>query len=132
MSQENVEVAQRCFDAYNRRDLAALRVLNDPNTELDWSASRGVEAGVYRGIDAVLRFYTDFFDAFQAITIEPERFIDAGESVVVPNAGRLKGRDGIEVLARSTLVFTMRAHKVTRICLYQEIQQALAELGLRE
>jgi hypothetical protein len=57
MSDENVEIVRRSIDAYNRRDLEALRLLDDPNVEVDWSVSRGVEAGVYQGIDAVQRFY---------------------------------------------------------------------------
>jgi ketosteroid isomerase-like protein len=132
VSQQNVELAERCFDAYNRRDIEALRVFNDPDVELDWTASRGVEAGVYRGIDAALRFYQGYFDAFQEIIFEPERFIDAGESVVIPNLARSRGREGIEVLARSALVLTFRDHAVTRICLYQETQQALEAVGLSE
>jgi hypothetical protein len=132
MSQANVEVAQRCIDAYNQRDIEALRVLNDPDVEVDWSASLGIEADVYRGIDAVLRFFAGYFDAFEEITIEPDRFVDAGESVVVPNLARVRGRDGIEASARSTLVYTVRRRRVTRICLYHETGQALQALGLAE
>jgi ketosteroid isomerase-like protein len=120
MSKQNVDMARKCIAVYNRRDLETLRALNDPDVEVDWSASRGVEAGVYRGFDAVLRFYKGYFDAFEEIVVTPERFIDAGESVVVPNVSRSRGREGIEVLARSALVITFRSEKVTRICLYQE------------
>ena len=65
MSQENVEIVTRWLDAYNRRDLETLRALHDPDVELDWSASPGVQAGVYRGIDAVLRVCTDGFDSWE-------------------------------------------------------------------
>jgi ketosteroid isomerase-like protein len=126
----NVELARRCFDAYTRRDIEALRAFNDPDVEVDWSASRGVEAGVYRGIDAALRFYQGYFDAFEEIVFEPDRSIDAGPSVVIPNVARSRGREGIEVVARSALVMTFRDHRVTRICLYQETQQALEAVGL--
>ena len=34
MSQENVELHQRAFDAFNRRDLDAFLALADPNIEL--------------------------------------------------------------------------------------------------
>jgi ketosteroid isomerase-like protein len=130
MSQENVELARQCLDAYNRRDIEVLRALNDPGVEVDWTASRGVEAGVYKGFDAVMRFYAGYFDAFEEIVIEPERFIEAGESVVVPNVARVRGREGIEVIARSALLMTFRAHTLTRIRLYQETQQALDAVGL--
>jgi len=63
---------------------------------------------------------------------EPERFIDAGESVVVPNMVHIRGRDGIEVSARSAIVFTFRSHRITRMCLYQETEQALKAVGLEE
>ena len=63
---------------------------------------------MYRGFGEFLRFWTAYFAAFEEIAAEPERFIDAGESVIVPNVVHMRGRDGIEVTARSTLVFTRR------------------------
>src|SRR5512132_4222794 len=105
MSQENVEVARRSLAAFNRRDIPALRSLNDPDVQVDWSASRGLEVGVYRGLEAVLRFYDTFFETFEEVVVEPDRFLDAGESVVVPNSARFQGRDGIETVARSALRF---------------------------
>lgn len=132
MSQENVNVARQCIDAYNRRDLDALRALNHPDLELDWTKSRSWLAGVYQGRDAALRFYQDYFDAFEDILIEPDCFMDAGDSVVIPNVSRLRGRDGIEVLARSALLVTLRDRKLIRVCLHQETADALAATGLRE
>jgi ketosteroid isomerase-like protein len=132
MSQENVELAKRCFDAYNRRDIEALRALNDPDVEVDWSASRGLEAGVYRGFDAVFDFYTGYLEAFEEIEFVAEGFIEVGESVVVPNVARSRGREGIEVLARSALLMTFRRGRVNRICLYQDTEQALKAVGLAQ
>jgi uncharacterized protein len=131
MSQENVEIAERTLDAFNRRDLAALRSLNGPNVEFDWSASLGPEAGVFRGIDAVMRLLAAYFDTFAEITIEPQRFVDAGESVVVPNGSRSKGRDGIEVYTRDVaFVFTIRDGRIARFCLYQDKDEALKAVGV--
>jgi ketosteroid isomerase-like protein len=132
MSQENVEITRQAIDAYTRRDLEALRAVADPEIELDWSASLSWLAGIYRGLEETLRFYEGYFEAFEAIVIEADRFIDAGESVVVPNVAHQRGRDGIEVSARSTLVFTVRNRKLIRICLYQETEQALEAVGLAE
>jgi len=132
MSEETVDVVQQALYAYTHRDVEALRALADPDTELDWSASRGWLAGVYRGIDEALRFYAGYFEAFEEIVIEPDRLIEAGDSVVVPNVAHQRGRDGIEVSARSTLVFTVRGRRITRICLYQETEQALKAVGLAE
>jgi ketosteroid isomerase-like protein len=127
---ENADLVKASFDAWNGRDLEALRALYDPEVELDWSASRGVEAGTYRGIDAVLRLYKIALDAWEETVFEPDCFMDAGEWVVVPYVARQRGRDGIVVSARSTVVFTVRNHRVSRLCLYQEKQEALKALGL--
>jgi ketosteroid isomerase-like protein len=132
MSQENVEIARQQLEAFSRRDVEAIRGFIDPAVELDWSASAGVDARVYRGIDAYLRFWTSYFEAFDEIAVSPERFIDRGESVVIPNVARFRGRDGIEVLAESTVVFTIRNRKITHIRLYQETADALKAVGLEE
>jgi ketosteroid isomerase-like protein len=130
MSNKNVKLVRKALDAYTQRDVEALRTLAHPDMELDWSASRGWLADVYRGVDEVLRFYEGYFEAFDFIEIKPDRLIVAGDSVVVPNVAHQRGRDGIEVSARSTLVFTVRNRKLIRICLYQEIEQALEAVGL--
>jgi ketosteroid isomerase-like protein len=130
MSQENVEIVQRSIAAYNRRDFEALRELSHPELEVDWSASRGLEAGVYRGLEEVLRFYQGFLDTFEQVDVEPNRFIKSADSVVVPNTAYVRGRDGIETVARSAFIFEVRGGLVARICLYQEMHEALEAAGL--
>ena len=132
MSQENVDLVRRAIEAYSRRDLKTLRLLNAPDLELDWSASRGALAGVYRGLDEALRFYAEWYETFKMTVIEPERLIDVEDSVVVPNVARLRGRDGIEVSARSALLYTVRGQLIRRVCLYQDLDQALKAVGLAE
>jgi ketosteroid isomerase-like protein len=130
MSQENVDIVRRSIDAYNRRDIDGISAVNHQDVVLDWSASRGWVAGVYRGGEVVMGFFEEYFEAFQEIVVEPSAYIDAGTSVVVPNVSRSRGRDGIEVLARSTFVFTLRDRKIIRIHLYQETDDALQAVGL--
>jgi ketosteroid isomerase-like protein len=114
-----LEVVRRRLDAYNRRDLAALCELSHPHVEVDWSASRGPNAGVYRGIDAMLDFYEDWFSTFREVDVAPERMLADGSSVVVPNLARMRGRYGIEVVARSVLVYTVSGLTVTSMSMRQ-------------
>jgi ketosteroid isomerase-like protein len=130
MSQENVEIVRRGVAAYNRRDFEGLRALNAPVVEVDWSASRGPEAGVYQGLEEVIGFYENFLGAWEEVTIQPHDFIESGDSVVVPNTTHLRGRDGIETVARSAFVFELRGGRIVRICLYQETREALEATGL--
>jgi ketosteroid isomerase-like protein len=132
MSQENVEIVQGSIAAYNARDFEAMRKINSPDVEVDWSASRGLEVGVYRGLEEVLRFYQTFFETFEKVDIEPDRFIESGDSVVVPNTAHMRGRDGIEIVAQSALVFEIRSGRVAHVCLYQDTNEALEAVGLRE
>jgi ketosteroid isomerase-like protein len=97
MSQENVELVRNAIAAYNRRDFEAMRAMNHPDVQVDWSSSRGLEAGVYQGWEEVRRFYKGFFEMFE-VNIEPDRFIESGDSVVVPNSAQIRGRDGIETV----------------------------------
>jgi len=130
VSRENVDLVRRAIAAYNRRDFEAIRSLNQPEVEVDWSASRGLEAGIYRGIEEVLRFYKTFLETFEGVQLEPERFIESGDSVVVvPNSAQTRGRDGMKTVARSTLVFEVRSGLIDRICLYQDTQGALEAVG---
>jgi len=87
---------------------------------------------VYRGLEATLGWIMGYISAFEEVVVEPERFIDVGEWVVIPNVGHFRGRDGIEALARSAFVYTVRAGRITRMCLYQETEQALEAVGLAE
>jgi ketosteroid isomerase-like protein len=49
MSEENVEIARRSIEAWNRRDLTTLSALWRSDGEIDWSRARGPLKGVYRG-----------------------------------------------------------------------------------
>jgi uncharacterized protein len=132
MSGENVEIVRRAIEAYNGRDFETMRAMNHPDVELDWSASRGLQAGVYRGADRVFGMYRTFLETFEEVVVEPERYIESGDSVIVPNSARVRGRDGIETVARSALVFEVRDGLVARVRLYQETREALEAAGLSE
>jgi ketosteroid isomerase-like protein len=127
---QNLAIVRQAIDAYGRRDVEALRQLMSTDVELDWSASKGWFAGVYCGTDEVIRVFADYFSAFEAIAIEPESFVAAGDSVVVPNVAHLRGREGVEVSARATFVYTLRHGAVTRICLYQLLTDAAEAMDI--
>jgi ketosteroid isomerase-like protein len=109
-----------------------MRAGSHPDVEIDWSASRGLEAGVYRGYEEAEAFLGTFHETFERITVEVERFIESGDLVLVPNTTRLVGRDGIETAARSCTVYELREGRIAHIRLYQETQEALEAVGLQE
>jgi hypothetical protein len=58
--------------------------------------------------------------------------IDAGEYVITPLIGYIRGRDGIEATARFTYLWRLRGSAIVRITLYQERDEALEAAGLSE
>jgi ketosteroid isomerase-like protein len=127
MSQENVEIVRAALDAYDRGDLEALRNLAASDCEVDWSRSIGPQRGVY-GVDEALKILPGA--AFESVRNEAEEFIDAGDHVITPVIGHFQGRDGIEVTARFTYLWTFQDRACVRITLYQERREALKAAGL--
>ena len=62
MSQENVELTHRAFDALVRRDLDAFVALHDPSCEIQ--PLLAAVAGNYHGQDGVREWVHDLFGAF--------------------------------------------------------------------
>jgi ketosteroid isomerase-like protein len=131
MSQENVEIVRRAIRAWNRRDATEREALWHPDAEVDWSRSIGPLKGVYRGRGARETF-AGFFSTFDDVQTEAHDFIEAGSEVVVPNTAHMRGRDGIEVVARSTFVYTVENGRITRLRMFQDQSEALEAAGLRE
>jgi ketosteroid isomerase-like protein len=131
MSQENVEVMRGMIDGYNRGDFDAMFKHAAPDAEVDMSRAVGPAHGVY-SIDQCRRVIEEFVDNWESARIEPHEFMEVGEHVVVPITGKLVGRDGIEVEARTTWVWTIRDGAVQRGTMYQERADALEAAGLSE
>jgi ketosteroid isomerase-like protein len=133
MSQENVAIVRRSFEAWNRRDLRTWLAFFHSDAEVDWSRSRSPFKGVYRGHREIEAFTRDvFWSTFEDVQLETHDFIQAGSEVVVPNTAHMRGREGIEVSARTALVFTVENGQITCLRLFDEQDEALEAVGLRE
>jgi ketosteroid isomerase-like protein len=133
MSEENVEVVRRNTDAFSRGDFD--RFMEDwaPDAVVDWSNSRGVDVGVYRGQGEVRAFAQRFREAFEEIRIELVDPVEVKDGLVLAeNVAYMRGRDGIQVEARSAWLITFRGGQQTSLTLYQTKQEALEAAGLSE
>jgi ketosteroid isomerase-like protein len=132
VSQENVEIVRRSIDAFNGRDLDLASEEWDAEAMVDWSRSAGVDAGVYRGREAVRAFFGNWLEMFDQFDFKVDEFIERGEHVAMPNVTRLRGRDGVEVEAHSVVVATVREGRIVAWRLFGNRAEALKAVGLTE
>ena len=139
MSQENVEIVRRVYDAAARRDAATVLALYDPDIESDASqlGIAGIVGGdevVYRGHDGLRRFFRDWHEAWTNIEYDFEELIDAGDEHVIAVVTRhARGRaSGVEVERPFALVWTLRGGKVAQVVWFLSRAEALEAVGPSE
>ena len=132
MSQENVQIVRAGLDSFNRGDVDTAFEDFAPDFEFDMSRAIGININkdVY-DLDQFRRLLDEFSGTWGSFRLGVDQYIDAGEHVVTPFTNRLSGRDGIELQARGTWVWTIRDGTIVRACLYQEFEEALEAAGLR-
>jgi ketosteroid isomerase-like protein len=131
MSGENVETVRRHNEAWNQRDRTTWLASFSSGGKIDWSRSRGPLKGVYRGRGEHEVFWDAFWSNFEDVQVEYHGFTEVGSEVVVANTAHVRGRQGIEVVARSTFAFTVESGEITCLQLFQERDEALEAAGLR-
>ena len=131
MSQKNVEIVRSVVDAFNREDWeAALKPL-DPDFEFDFTRAIGPMRGVFR-LDQARAFLDEFFGLWEAVRVEVDELVEAGDQIAMSFTNYHRGRNGIEVTVRPSGVWTLRDGSIVRLCFYQERDEALEAAGLEE
>ena len=132
MSQENIEVVRRAFEAWNAGDMDAFRELHDPDTVLqmadDWP-----EPGPYVGREAVMREFEQLrqtWDRRDRSELIGD-FIDVGDRVLVRFIWRGAGQ-GPAAAVELTSIWTVRDGCVLAADYFRDYAEALEILGLRE
>lgn len=125
MSQANVEIVRSIIERMAKRESTADLVAED----LEYiNPPYAVEAGVRRGRDAlggVLDIYPNF-------SYEVERYIDAGDDVVVIGAAAGTSPSGLPASWRMGQVWTISDGKAIRFRWFTDPAEALAVVGLEE
>jgi ketosteroid isomerase-like protein len=132
MSRENVEVVRSMIDAGNRRDWDAAFRDVAPGFEWDHTRAVGPDSRAVWTADEAKEFYAQSSELWESFRIEIDDLIAADDYVVVPHTIYVRGRDGIEVTVTTTWLFTVSEGKIGRVCLFQEMAEALEAAGLSE
>ena len=138
MSEENVELVRRAFEAFNRGGVDACVSEGIWSPEVVWDVTpSGIPGlGTYRGHEEVKAFFEDdWFKAFpfEEWEVELEEVIDAGDRVI--GMSRQHGRgasSGAVAELELAQVATVRNGQIVRVDNYLDREKALEAAGLRE
>jgi ketosteroid isomerase-like protein len=134
MSQENVEVVRKAFEAWNRGDRPGAEAYVDPDWE--WRTAQkfpGVDA-VYRGKEGFRRFWSSFREPWESIRIDLERLEDLGDGRVLALMtfyGKGRG-SGVDVTTEYANVVTIRDGLWVYAVGYSDWHSAFEAAGLQE
>jgi ketosteroid isomerase-like protein len=132
MSQDQVERLRRGYEVLNTTS-AVDPDLWAPDVEFVQVAEAGAAETVFHGPAGAAQAVRDMTEVFDDFHVEPERFIDLGDRIVV--FVRLRGRargSGVPIDVPFTHVATFRGTRVTRWCAYAHREEALRAVGLGE
>jgi ketosteroid isomerase-like protein len=123
MSQENVDLVRSIYRLWSERRPAGHLI--DPALEYV-NPSYAVESGT-RHERAALGKVRDVYPDFK---VEPERFLDAGDDVVVIGTAHGTSASGVEAQWRQGYVWTVRDGRAVRFRWFNRPEEALEAVGL--
>ena len=132
MSQENVEIARRAIDAFNRIDVDLFTTLT--TTDFQWSPSMvAIEGEIFRGSEGIAAYFASLGNAWDEFVILPDSFRDLADLVVMLGGLRGRGKNsGVTVDASLGMVFDLRGEKIARIRGFLDHAETLRAAGLSE
>jgi uncharacterized protein len=133
MSQENVEIVRKSFDAIGRGDLDALLELYDPDIEFKPLTGTRVETGGYPGHQGVRQYFEEADEVWDEVRPVAGEITTTGDDVVVFGHCAIRGKASeIETNSPCSWVITVREGRITRHRVYGTSGEALEAAGLRE
>jgi ketosteroid isomerase-like protein len=137
MSQENVELARRDFEAFNRtfnEGTPDLYAVLDP--EIEWVPMSALLDGTrYHGHDGVREWMEDMKRDWTTYETKPEHFRDLGDDrVLALGTWHARGRGGEVPLdfPQAAWLLQYRKGKLARVQTFTDREKALEAAGLRE
>jgi uncharacterized protein len=132
MSQQNVEVVRRIYASWAPGSSPSDSDLLHP--DIEWvNPSNALEPGTRTGLEAFASIIEELNDTIRDLRMDVERFIDAGDRVVVIATMRGHGSaSGVEVERRHGSVWTIRDGKAVRFQWFHDPDEALEAVGLGE
>ena len=133
MSEENLELVRRLFEAWNRGDFGDLAEFFDPEVEFNPGLLPPGEETRYIGRDGVNAWIRNLNDAWVVVTAEPEERTEVGsDRILTIDRWHFQGRDSIEIEEELPTLLAFRNGLIVRVDGFTDKAEALEAAGLRE
>jgi ketosteroid isomerase-like protein len=131
VSDQNVQIARRTFDAIRARDIDGLVELYDPDIEFEPLTGIQVEIGGYRGHAGVRRYFEEITQVWDVMLPHADDVRAVDDQVVILGGCAVRGR-GSGAISDNPMawVLTFRDGKVLRHRAYRSREEALDAVGL--
>ena len=131
MSEENVELVRRTYEAVNNGDSDGVVLYFHP--EIEFHAYPRYSEGVYHGKQAVREYIENVWEHFESVRIEVDELLDAGDQVVVVTTQHpVPKRGQQEMTAHLAEVYTVRDGLLAERRPYSTRNEALEAAGQSE
>ena len=131
MSQQNVDIARRGYEAMRAGDMRAVLELLDSDVSVEVHTGRPDLPETLHGHAGFLQNIEGLTEVFEDIDIQAEEFIDLDDTLVVAIRTVGHGRvSGIRIENRVVHVLTIRDGKAIRFRVYGSREEAFEALGM--
>src|ERR1041385_2887703 len=129
MSQENVEVVRAIFGPWERGDYSSAERLD---SEIEYVVADGPEPGSGRGLAGLGQAWRAWISAWEDLSIQVDEYRELDDERVLVLArksgrGKQSGLEIEEMHAKGAMICHVRDRKVTRMVLYYDRANALAD-----
>jgi ketosteroid isomerase-like protein len=131
MSQENVEVVRRMWDAFLSEDPVSGLSFCDP--DIKWDGTNLPDGTIARGREAIVEHAMRWAEQWEDWRTEPERFIDAGgDQVILVFRETGRSESGLQMDERHAELYRLRDGLVVYRKGFSDPDEALQAVGLSE
>jgi len=131
MSQENVEIVRRMYEAFGSGDAGATLAYFNPDVVID--ASHRVDGRIGHGREELVAILSEWMDTWDDWREELEEIRDAGGRVLVISTQRGRGKgSGVEWENRFGMLYEIQDDTISRWTVYDDPNKALEAAGRSE
>ena len=131
MFKEDAERLRGAYEAFNENGVEAFLERLAPEFQLRDRESSPDRAETVYGKQGIKELFDSYMEAFDALRLEPQEFIDCGDQIVVSLHQHVRGKgSGAEVVGNIAHVWTMRGEAPFRLMIFGDKESALRALDV--